>query len=65
MTPHAPAFFALSCLALLTVLAIFGMKYFSAARQGGARSSLAALHADVAEMKTRLAAIETLLKDVG
>ena len=41
------------------------MKYVSAARGGGGRASLAALQADVAEMKARLAAIETLLKEVG
>ena len=65
MTPHAPAFFALSCLALLALVLIFGMKYFSAARAGGGRASLTALQADVSEMKSRLAAIETLLKEVG
>ncbi len=65
MAPHAPAFFALSCLALLTLVLIFGMKYFSAARAGGGRASLAALQVDMAETKSRLAAIETLLKDVG
>ena len=65
MAPHAPVFVVLSCLALLALVLIFGMKYFSAARAGGGRASLAALQADVAEVKARLTAIETLLKEVG
>ena len=65
MAPHAPAFFALSCLALIALALVFGMKYVSAARGGGGRASLVALQADVGEMKARLAAIETLLKEVG
>jgi len=65
MADHSAAFFTLSCLALLALLLIFGMKYLSAARAGGGRATLRALQADLAEVKARLAAIETVLKEVG
>jgi Tfp pilus assembly protein PilO len=69
-----------------TVLAIFGMKYFSSARQAQARiaienssrelaqkavaaqsenaASLSAIRAELAEIKTRLSAVEKILKEV-
>ena len=65
MAEHAHAFFTLSVLTLVVVLLIFGMKYFSAARQTGAQARLVALQADLIDVKARLAAIEKLLKDVG
>jgi Tfp pilus assembly protein PilO len=69
-----------------TVLVIFGMKYFSSARQAQARiaienssrelaqkavtaqsenaASLSAIRAELAEIKTRLTAVEKILKEV-
>lgn len=83
MAEHSHAFLTLSILTLLTILLIFGMKYFSQARSAqvgagglgallgavsGSRETHAgnveALRADLAEMKSRLAAIETLLREV-
>jgi len=37
MAEHANTFFLLSLLTLLTVLLVFGMKYFSVARQAASR----------------------------
>jgi hypothetical protein len=65
MLDHSTAFFTLTLLALLVVLLIFGMKYFSATRQTAGGSTLAALQADLGEVKLRLAAIEKMLKEVG
>lgn len=86
MAEHAGTFFLLSVLTLATVLSVFGMKYFSAARrarlrgagdgayralaektaaaQSASAASLAGLEADVSDMKTRLAAVEKVLKEV-
>jgi Tfp pilus assembly protein PilO len=69
-----------------TVLAIFGMKYFSSARQAQARlaienssrelaqkavaaqsenaASLSAIRTELAEVKSRLIAVEKILKEV-
>lgn len=33
MSPHAPTFLLVTVLILVTILVVFGMKYFSAARQ--------------------------------
>ena len=65
MAEHAHAFFTLSLLTLAVVLLVFGMKYFSAARQAGGRAKLFALQDELIDVKTRLASIEKLLKDVG
>jgi len=87
MPDHATPFLFLSILALATILLVFGMKYFSAAKQSraGAASesvwreiaakaeaaqtssaaALAALQADVADMKGKLASIEKVLREVA
>ncbi|HEY3720016.1 MAG TPA: hypothetical protein VGL41_07750 [Roseiarcus sp.] len=86
MADHAPVFLLVTILVLVTILLLFFMKYFSAARQAMFRAagddslrqlaersalaqaasaaSLAAVQSDVAEVKTRLAAIEKLLREV-
>ena len=86
MADHAPTFLLVTILVLITVVLLFGMKYFSASRQAMFRvagddslrqlaeksalvqaasaASLAAVQSDVAEVKTRLAAIEKLLREV-
>jgi Tfp pilus assembly protein PilO len=86
MAEHANTFLLLTILVLVTILLVFGMKYFSAARTVHARAngeeayrelaekavalqaanaaSQAAIQADCSEMKTRLTAIEKLLRDV-
>jgi hypothetical protein len=86
MAAHANTFLLVTILVLVTILLVFGMKYFSAARTGHARAnseeayrelaekavalqaanaaSQAAVQADFSEMKTRLAAIEKLLREV-
>lgn len=70
-----------------TILAVFGLKYWSAARQARAQSeienayrklaadavtaqsgnaaSLSAIQSELAEIKTRLGAVEKILKEVG
>ena len=87
MAQHASTFLLVTILALITVLLVFAMKYFSAGRQARLRldgenayralseaavaaqsagaASLAALQADLAETKARLAAIETMLREVA
>lgn len=86
MTQNADTFLLLTILTLVTILLVFGMKYFSAARQTQQRlahegayreladkaavaqtagaATLAKLEGDVAEMKTKLAAIERVLREV-
>lgn len=74
------AFAALTALALLVVLLVFGMKYASAARAARLQSegdnalhelTTRAIQAQeaaaiqLAEISTRLASLEKLLKDVG
>ncbi len=71
----------------LTILLVFGMKYFSAASQARSRlanenayrelaqkavavqsgnaASLSAIQAELAQIGTRLAAVEKILKEVG
>jgi uncharacterized membrane protein len=86
MAEHAHTFLLVTILALVTILLVFGMKYFSAARrdkagvtredayrelaekavsvQAANATSMAAVCADVSEMKLRLTAIEKLLREV-
>ena len=86
MSQSADTFLLLTILTLLTVLLIFGMKYFTAARQTQQRlgqegayqeladkaavaqtagaATLAKLEADMKEMKTKLAGIERILREV-
>jgi Tfp pilus assembly protein PilO len=86
MTDHFVVFPAVTALVLLTIVLVFGMKYFSAARQARAlvdnqdayrklaesatiahstsAASLSALQSDAAEMKSRLASIEKMLREV-
>jgi signal transduction histidine kinase len=79
MAAHANTFLLVTILVLVTILLVFGMKYFSAARAVHARAngeeayrelaekavaSQAAVQADFSEMKIRLAAIEKLLREV-
>jgi|HubBroStandDraft_4_1064222.scaffolds.fasta_scaffold1975058_1 hypothetical protein len=61
MAEHAHPFLLVTILVLATILLVFGMKYFSAARRG---ASIAAVQADFSEMKVRLTAIEKLLREV-
>lgn len=71
MTPDAAHhIFVLSILALATILLVVAMRSFAGRRHArtAAQPSAAALEAlrgDVGEMKTRLAAVETLLREVG
>jgi len=86
MAEHANAFLLLTILGLVTILLIFGMKYFSAGRQARMRlvtegayrelaekgvaaqaasaTSIAAIQADLIEVKTKLLAIEKVLREV-
>jgi Tfp pilus assembly protein PilO len=86
MIDHFVVFPAITALVLLTIVLVFGMKYFSAARQAKAlvdnhdayrklaenatiaqstsAASLSALQSDAAEMKSRLASIEKMLREV-
>jgi hypothetical protein len=61
MAEHAHPFLLVTILVLVTILLVFGMKYFSAARRA---ASIAAVQADFSEMKVRLTAIEKLLREV-
>lgn len=65
MADRSLAFFSLTLIALLVALLIFAMKYFAAVRGSGGRATLAALQADLIDVKARLAAIESVLKEVG
>lgn len=69
MSPHI--FFATLGLIIATVLAVFAMKYISAARIARARIAgedaaaiLGGIRADLSEVKTRLAVVENILKEV-
>lgn len=81
-----PIFLITIGLPLLTLLLIFGMKYFAAIAQAKARldsdalyrqlaaqaataqadtaAALGAINANLAELKTRVAAVEKMLRDV-
>ncbi len=65
----SPTYYLITLAVLFgTPIAIFGMKYFSAVQQARARAladdALSALQGDLSEIKTRLAAIEKILKAV-
>ena len=86
MTQSGDTFLLLSLLTLVTILLIFGMKYFFSARQAQQRlahegayqeladkaataqstgaAALAKLENDVKEMKTKIAGIEKVLREV-
>jgi Tfp pilus assembly protein PilO len=86
MADHASTFLLVTILVLVTILLVYGMAYFSAARQmrvrvageGACRelaekaaavqsagaASLAAVQTDLSEVKTRLASIEKVLRQV-
>jgi hypothetical protein len=86
MAEHANTFLLLTILGLVTILLIFGMKYFSVGRQARMRlanegayrelaergataqaasaTSIAAIQADLVEVKTKLVAIEKVLREV-
>ena len=60
MPDHSSAFLLITILALITILLIAGMKYLSAGRVARLQDS----SSDLAEIKSRLAAIEKILKEV-
>ena len=65
MADHSSVFLLITILAFVTILLIAGMKYFSAGRVARLQAASAGnLAADLAEIRTRLAAIEKVLKDV-
>jgi Tfp pilus assembly protein PilO len=86
MTEHANTFLLVTILLFVTILLIFGMKYFSAARQAQARvttdaafrelaaratalqseavAALASVRAELGDIKSRLASVEKILKEV-
>jgi regulatory protein YycI of two-component signal transduction system YycFG len=75
MAEHAHTFLLVTILVLVTILLVFGMKYFSAARRDNARvtredvyrelaAQAVSVQSDVSEMKLRLTAIEKLLREV-
>jgi uncharacterized membrane protein len=75
MAEHAHTFLLVTILALVTILLVFGMKYFSAARRDRAgvtredayrelAEKAVSVQSDVSEMKLRLTAIEKLLREV-
>lgn len=86
MVDHAHIFLLVTILALVTILLVFGMKFFSAATQARARiagddefrelaaktmtaqaetaATLTSLRAELGEVKTRIASIEKVLKEV-
>ena len=80
MGEHANTFLLITILAFVTVLLVFAMKYFSAARQARLRiasedayrqlaqkavNAQAESASALAEITTRLAAVERILKEVG
>ena len=75
MAEHAHTFLLVTILALVTILLVFGMKYFSAARRDRAgvtredayrelAEKAVSVQSDVSDMKLRLTAIEKLLREV-
>jgi uncharacterized membrane protein len=75
MAEHAHTFLLVTILVLVTILLVFGMKYFSAARRDRAgvtredayrelAEKAVSVQSDVSEMKLRLTAIEKLLREV-
>lgn len=70
----APEFYVFTILApLVTILLVFGMRYFALIQQARARAEAGETDRQLAEktaatltaIETRLAAIEKVLKDVG
>ena len=76
MAPHAPTFLLVTVLVLVTILLVFGMKYFSSARQarllgdgenayrelaGQAAATQSALAASQETVRTDLSEIKTRL----
>ena len=86
MADHANTFLLVTILLFVTILLVFGMKYFSAARQAQrqiagettfrdladkatalqseAVAALAAVRAELADIKARLGSVEKILKEV-
>jgi hypothetical protein len=65
----APTYYLITLAVMFgTPILIFGMKYFAAIQEARARAladdALTALRSDLSEIKTRLAAIEKILKAV-
>lgn len=66
-------YFTTLCLFLGTILLVFGMRFVAQMRQAEAQSSsqsetaaaLNAIQTSLTDVKTRLAAVEKMLKDVG
>ncbi|WP_426128400.1 hypothetical protein [Pararhizobium sp. PWRC1-1] len=72
MTETSANFYPISILLLVAIFAVFAMKYAASAyrsrldikRVTGADEAIAGLHKDVTELRTRLNAIEKLLREV-
>jgi hypothetical protein len=65
MADHSATFLLITILTLITIILIFGMKYFSAGRVARLQAARDGnLAADLADVKQRLAAIEKILKEV-
>jgi hypothetical protein len=65
MADHSSAFLLVTILAFITIILIFGMKYFSAGRTARLQAAHDGdLTADLADIKRRLATIEKILKEV-
>jgi Tfp pilus assembly protein PilO len=79
MAPHAPTFLLVTVLVLLTVLLVFGMKYFASARQarlvaddedtyrdlaGKAAAAQSALAASIETVQADLSEIKTRLATI-
>ncbi len=68
MPDHSSTFLLITILALIAIVLIAGMKYFAAGRTSKLQSAqdgeFRTLSADLAEIKSRLAAIEKILKEV-
>lgn len=66
---HANIFLLALAMPMATILLVFGMRYGAAVLQARARQTTGASQQElldgIAEIKTRLAAIETVLKEVG
>ncbi len=87
MADHVNMFLLVTVLVLATILLVFGMKYFSAAKQARSRIAsderyrdlaakataaqteaaalLTSMRSELSEIKTRLASVESVLKEVG
>lgn len=66
MSDHGNTFLVITILMLLTILLVAALKYVYGARQRQADSAQGAqVRSDLVEIKQRLAAIETILRQVG